>query len=146
MRQVCSDCQTVLVVDDEPLLRMTLVDLFEDAGFKVREASHAAEALTVLEASPEIRIVVTDIQMPGSMDGLKLAAYIRNAYPPIALIISSGAIEPDRSSLPPNAIFMPKPINGATLLQTIRSLVKRRDPIFTLTEMTALKSMWETPL
>lgn len=101
---------------------MMLVDLFEAAGYKVREAAHAAEALTLLEANPEIRIVVTDIQMPGSMDGLRLAAYIREAYPPIALIISSGAVEPEKASLPANAIFMPKPIDHAALLATVNEL------------------------
>lgn len=112
----------ILIVDDEPLLRMVLVDLFEDAGYKVREAAHAAEALTLLEASPDIRIVVTDIQMPGSMDGLRLAAYIHNAYPPIALIISSGAIEPEKSAMPDDAIFMPKPIDHRALLATVNGL------------------------
>lgn len=114
--------QHILVVDDEPLLRMVLVDLFEDAGFKVREAAHAAEALAILKAQPSIRIVITDIQMPGSMDGLRLASYIHDAYPPIALIVSSGAITP--VALPDDAIFMPKPIDYQLLLETVRSLAK----------------------
>ena len=68
-----ADRQHVLVVDDEPVLRMILVDLLEGEGYAVEEASNAAEALEVLQALPSIRIVVTDIQMPGSMDGLRLA-------------------------------------------------------------------------
>jgi CheY-like chemotaxis protein len=116
----------ILVVDDEPLLRMVLVDLFEDAGYLVREASDAAEAMTILQSSPAIRIVVTDIQMPGSMDGLRLAGYINDAYPPIALIVCSGAVPPDQSALPGNAVFMPKPVNQSQLLHIIRTLAASR--------------------
>lgn len=114
--------QHVLVVDDEPLLRMVLADLLEDAGFSVREAADAAEALDILKADSSFRIVVTDIQMPGSMDGLRLAQYIHDAYPPIALIICSGAVSPDRMALPRDAVFMPKPVDQALLLSTVRSM------------------------
>ncbi|MGE4322204.1 MAG: response regulator [Sphingobium sp.] len=112
----------ILVVDDEPLLRMVLVDLLEGEGYAVREASDAAEALALLKAEPAFRIVVTDIQMPGSMDGLRLAQYIHDAYPPIALIICSGAVSPDRTALPDQAVFMPKPVDRALLISTVRSM------------------------
>ncbi|PNU06004.1 response regulator [Novosphingobium guangzhouense] len=115
--------EEILVVDDEPLLRMVLVDLFEDAGFRVEEAGDAGEALELLKAHPSIRIVVTDIQMPGSMDGLRLANYIHDAYPPIALIVCSGAISPDGGALPQSAIFMPKPVDHAVLLRTVSKML-----------------------
>lgn len=114
--------ETILVVDDEPLLRMLLIDLFEDAGYCVAEAASAAAALAVLEATPSIRIVITDIQMPGSMDGLRLARYIHDAYPPIALIVASGAVMPRDDELPGGAIFISKPVNNGQLLQCVASL------------------------
>jgi two-component system, response regulator PdtaR len=118
---------SVLVVDDEPLLRLALVDLFEDAHYTVLEAGSAAEALDVLRVSPDVRVVVTDIQMPGSMDGLRLAQYIHDAYPPIALIVASGAVTPGEHELPVTAIFMPKPVNFAALLAQVEVLVARAD-------------------
>lgn len=114
----------ILVVDDEPLLRLVLVDLFEDAGFLVHEAESAADALTILKDHPAIRVVVTDIQMPGSMDGSGLARYIRDAYPPIALIISSGAVAPNETDLPVDAVFLPKPIDQRELLATVTRLLE----------------------
>ena len=114
-----ADRQHVLVVDDEPVLRMILVDLLEGEGYAVEEASNAAEALEVLQALPSIRIVVTDIQMPGSMDGLRLARYIRDAYPPIALIVSSGAVRPEQDELPDDAVFLSKPVDHRELLRVI---------------------------
>lgn len=114
----------ILVVDDEPLLRMVLIDLFEDAGFRVHEAKNAADALTILKSHPAIRVVVTDIQMPGAMDGSGLARYIRDAYPPIALIISSGAVAPHAADLPAGAVFLPKPIDQRELLATVTRLLE----------------------
>lgn len=114
-----ADRQHVLVVDDEPVLRMILVDLLEGEGYAVEEASNAAEALEVLQALPSIRIVVTDIQMPGSMDGLRLARYIRDAYPPIALIVSSGAVRSEQGALPDDAVFLSKPVDHRELLRVI---------------------------
>jgi two-component system, response regulator PdtaR len=117
------DPAAILVVDDEPLLRMVLVDAFEDDGYHVTEAASAAEALDVLKARPEIRVVITDIQMPGSMDGLRLARYIDDAYPPIALIVASGAVTPSATDLPGKAIFMQKPVDTRALLRLVGELV-----------------------
>jgi CheY-like chemotaxis protein len=80
----------VLVVEDEVLSRLHAVDLVEDAGYTAIEASNADEAIAILEARKDIRIVFTDIDMPGSMDGLKLAHAIRKRWPPIELILTSG--------------------------------------------------------
>ncbi len=118
-----ADRQHVLVVDDEPVLRMILVDLLEGEGYAVEEASNAAGALEVLQALPSIRIVVTDIQMPGSMDGLRLARYIRDAYPPIALIVSSGTVRPEQGALPDDAVFLSKPVDHRELLRVIEDRV-----------------------
>jgi CheY-like chemotaxis protein len=116
----------VLVVDDEPWLRMTLSDAFTDEGYSVAEAGNAAEALAILQAQRDIGVVITDIQMPGSMDGLRLARYIRDAYPPIALVVASGAVRPHLNELPADAIFLSKPIDIPQLLARIAELVAAR--------------------
>ncbi|MCD7111002.1 response regulator [Rhizobium sp. DKSPLA3] len=110
----------VLVVEDEPLLRMMAVDLIEEAGFTVVEASSADEAVHLLETRLDIRIVFTDIDMPGSMDGLKLAAAIRDRWPPIEIIITSGAVTNAAAQLPDRAVFFPKPYDHSRLITTLQ--------------------------
>src|SRR6202020_219537 len=100
----------VLVVEDEPIIRLGAVDLIESAGFEVIEARDADHAIEILNARRDIRIVVTDIEMPGSMDGLKLAAAIRDRWPPINIIITTGKVRP--LDIPANALFIPKPYMG----------------------------------
>ncbi|GBQ87455.1 response regulator [Asaia krungthepensis] len=102
---------TVLVVEDEPLQRMSLMDLVEEAGYDVAEASDADQALIVLESRPDIRIILADVDMPGSMDGLRLAATVRDRWPPIEIIVTSGRGIPQLSSIPARAMFLPKPLN-----------------------------------
>ena len=84
----------VLVVEDEFLLRLEAVDFLEEAGFVVHQASDADEAIALLELHVDIQVVFTDIHMPGSMDGLKLAHYVRGRWPPIKLFIASGLARP----------------------------------------------------
>ena len=99
----------VLVVEDEPLLRIAAADLFEDAGFDVLEAANADEAIKLLELRDDIRLVFTDIQMPGSLDGLKLAACVRDRWPPIEIIVTSGRVDRQDVHLPARSVFVPKP-------------------------------------
>jgi CheY-like chemotaxis protein len=109
----------LLVVEDEAITRLGLVDALEDAGFELLEASNADEAIAILETRNDIRIVLTDIEMPGSMNGLKLAAAIRGRWPPIELILLSGAVTP--KELP--AVFFPKPFQMANLIGAVRSFL-----------------------
>ncbi|GBR11716.1 response regulator [Asaia spathodeae] len=102
---------TVLVVEDEPLQRMSLMDLLEEAGYTVAEASDADQALIILESRPDIRIVLADVDMPGSMDGLRLAALVRDRWPPIEIIVTSGRGIPQLATIPARSIFLPKPLN-----------------------------------
>ena len=99
----------VLIVEDEFLLRMSAVAMIEDAGFEVLEAGDADEAITMLESRSDIRLVFTDIQMPGSMDGLKLAAAVKGRWPPIKIIATSGRHSIRDSDLPEGALFLSKP-------------------------------------
>jgi CheY-like chemotaxis protein len=114
----------VLVVEDEPLLRLMALDLVEEAGFEAVEARNADEAIRVLEARTDIHIVFTDVDMPGSMDGLKLAAAIRDRWPPIEIIITSGHVRLDDSSIPVNTVFFPKPYDHSEVTNTIRWMAK----------------------
>ena len=82
----------ILIVEDEFLLRMDSAEVIENAGFEVIQAANADEAIAILTARPDIHVVFTDIQMPGSMDGLKLARFVRNRWPPIKIVATSGLV------------------------------------------------------
>lgn len=97
------------MVEDEPLLRMAAADMVQDAGFEVVEAADATEAVRILESRPDIRIVFTDIDTPRGLDGMKLAAAIRDRWPPVEIILTSGHLAPPRAELPMRAMFFPKP-------------------------------------
>src|SRR5436190_230748 len=99
----------VLIVEDERLIRSTAVDMVEEAGFEAIEASDADEAIRILESRTDIRAVFTDVNMPGSMDGLKLARVVRNRWPPVALIVTSGRSNVPEPDLPEGGRFLPKP-------------------------------------
>jgi len=89
---------TLLVVEDELFLRLDLVDLATDAGFETIEAGSAAEAIAILEARTDIRAVFTDIRMPGEMDGIALAHFVRDCWPPTVIVICSAIAQSKRSS------------------------------------------------
>jgi CheY-like chemotaxis protein len=105
----------VLVVDDEALIRMDLVETLQERGFPTYEADNAAEAIAMLEKHTEIRVVFTDIQMPGQMDGVELAHYVRKRWPPTILIVCSGNRIPSEGSLPAACSFLSKPFDSGLL-------------------------------
>ncbi len=105
----------VLVVEDEVLVRYDLVSTLELAGYETHEASTAAEAIRILEQHEEIRVVFTDIQMPGDMDGLALARFVRERWPPTIIIVSSGRVQPRSEDMPENVPFLAKPYEERTL-------------------------------
>jgi two-component system, response regulator PdtaR len=101
--------QVVLVVEDEALIRMHAADMIRDLGFEVIEAADADQAVTLLESHSKISVVFSDIQMPGSMDGLRLVALVRKRWPPVALLVTSGQFRPQDGDLPENTHFLAKP-------------------------------------
>jgi len=115
--------RSILIVEDEALIRFDLIDFFEDAGFRVFEAADADEAIEILERERTIRVVLTDIQMPGSLDGLNLAHYVRDRFPPTALIVTSGALSPRQGDMPIDSFFVPKPMNTRNVLAQIERLI-----------------------
>ena len=112
----------VLVVEDEFLVRMNAVSLLEEAGFGVVEASSADDAIALLESRKDIRIVFTDINMPGSMDGLRLAHAIRNRWPPIELVLTPGLMRVPNEDMPERGLFLRKPYEPGELIRMVRSL------------------------
>jgi len=114
---------TVLVVEDEALIRWDIADYLRDAGLTVLEAVDADEAIRILETS-KVQVVFTDISMPGTMDGLRLASYIRDRWPPIKLIVASGHAILSDDDLPANSRFFRKPYRGAQVAQAIGELVR----------------------
>lgn len=114
--------RTILIVEDEALLRFDLVDFFEHAGWRVFEAEHADDAIAILNRHKEVRVVLTDVQMPGSMDGVKLAHFIRDRFPPTVLFVVSGNVRIPQHELPARTSFLPKPFDHHRLLRTLEAL------------------------
>ncbi|WP_420738095.1 response regulator [Bradyrhizobium japonicum] len=115
----------VLVVEDEMLLRMRAVDMVEDAGFTSIEAVDADEAVAILESRSDIALLFTDIQMPGSMDGLKLAHAVRERWPPIKIILASGQVKPASIDLPTDTRFFGKPLEAKVVVAQIQAMICR---------------------
>ena len=115
----------VLVVEDELLLRMDAVDMIAGAGFEAVEAANADQAIEILESRRDIIVVFTDIQMPGSMDGLKLARAIRGRWPPIKIVATSGRAIAEEIDLPEGGRFLPKPYHPLQVAGILRELTDR---------------------
>jgi CheY-like chemotaxis protein len=113
----------VLAVEDEPLILMLAVDMIADAGFEPIWAANADQAIAILESRDDIRIIFTDIHMPGSMDGLKLVQAVRGRWPPIKIIVTTSALSvADQGLMPKDATFIPKPYAFAQLANALRTL------------------------
>lgn len=109
----------VLVVEDEPIIRMNAVAMIEDAGYDVIEAANADDAILLLETRPDIRVVFSDIEMPGSMDGLKLIHAVRERWPPAVLILASGRVSPQAAEMPSDTVFLKKPYAEHDLIKAL---------------------------
>src|SRR5437764_14960503 len=100
--------KNVLVVEDEMVLRMRAVDIVEDAGFNAVEAVSADQALSILESRSDISLLFSDIQMPGTMDGLMLAQAVHQRWPSIKIILVSGQVKPADDDKPADSRFFGK--------------------------------------
>ena len=114
----------VLVVEDDTLLRMHAAEMIEEAGFKVLEAPNADEAIKLLETRLDIAVMFTDIDMPGSMNGLKLAHALANRWPPIRIVATSGHFQMRDGDLPAGGLFIAKPYLSHHIISTLRDLAK----------------------
>jgi CheY-like chemotaxis protein len=112
----------ILVVEDEPLIRMDVAEILRAAKFDILEAANADEAIKMLERYSDIRLIFTDIDMPGSMNGLKLVAAVRDRWPPVRIIATSGHFKVQAGDLPADALFISKPYQPAQIINAVRRL------------------------
>jgi len=113
----------VLVVEDEPLIRVMAAAMFENDGFEVLEAATADEAIHVLEMRKDMALVFTDVEMPGNMDGLRLMSVIRERWPPVKLIVTSGRFRVTDNQFPSDVAFFSKPYDPGKILSQARVLL-----------------------
>jgi two-component system, response regulator PdtaR len=104
-----TNAPSVLVVEDEPLIRMLVVDVLAERGLEVREASTAEEALAILAGQPEVKVLFTDLNMPGALDGLELARRVHQHWPDVELLLTSGRERIPKEEIPDAGTFIPKP-------------------------------------
>ncbi len=123
MSDISKDVAIVLVVEDEPLLRLAGIDLIEAAGYQAVAASDATEAVAILESRNDIRIVFTDVDMPRGVDGMRLAAIIRDRWPPIKVIVVSGHVEDPGDVIPAETVFFSKPYREEQIVEAIRQML-----------------------
>jgi CheY-like chemotaxis protein len=117
----------VLVVEDDAILRLHALDIVAEAGFTAIEAKNADEAIAILELRSDIALLFTDVNMPGSMDGLKLAHAVRNRWPPIKIVVVSGHVQLDQNELPSDARFFGKPFEVKTMIGELRQLIANKE-------------------
>ncbi|MBA9068803.1 CheY-like chemotaxis protein [Methylobacterium sp. RAS18] len=118
---------TVLVVEDDAVIRCAAIELIVEAGFTVREATNGNEAIRMLDQEQEaggmVCVVVTDIDMPLGIDGIKLAACIDRRWPRIGIVITSGKVRPSPGDIPTDGLFIRKPYTEECLVAAIRSVM-----------------------
>jgi two-component system, response regulator PdtaR len=114
---------TVLIVEDEFIIAIGAAELLQCAGYDTVEASNADEAVAVLESGRDIGVVFTDVRMPGSMDGLALAQCVRDRWPPIKIVVTSGHLAIKDGDLPAGGIFIAKPYTDGEVTKALEMLV-----------------------
>ena len=117
------DHPVVLLVEDEPLVRLTQVDILREAGFWVLEAEDADEAFETLRGRQDVNVVLTDVDMPGSINGFEFARLVAQGWPEVGVMVISGKAFPDAGDLPPSAVFVAKPVYPDTLVEHLKALL-----------------------
>ena len=119
MTSVLQNHKTVLVVEDEGLVRCDAAETLRDAGLRVVEAADAEEALALVAGRDDIAVLFTDIDMPGDMNGLELARRVRELHPAIHLLVTSGQITPTRAEMPDDGAFIAKPYSPESITRAV---------------------------
>jgi CheY-like chemotaxis protein len=114
---------TILVAEDNPLLRLNTLELLEEHGYTVVEAGNSEEALKVMESRNDVRLLFTDIQMPPGVDGLQLAREVHKRWPKVILVVTSGQVQPARAEIVDDGRFIQKPYRPKDLLDSIDDLI-----------------------
>jgi len=110
----------VLLVEDEPLVRIVNLEILHEAGFRVIDANDADEAFEILKRRSGIKAVLTDVDMPGSMNGLEFARLVAQGWPEVAVLVTSGKVQPSPQDLPPRSAFLPKPYMPGDLIEALQ--------------------------
>jgi CheY-like chemotaxis protein len=118
---------TLLIVEDEPLLRVLIMDILADHGFRVIEAGNAVEAIELLNAGADVQVILTDVRMPGAVDGIELARRVAHIRPEIKILIMSAWISPQAESVPEGARFIAKPYLPTALIAELEALLSDQD-------------------
>jgi len=118
---------TLLIVEDEPLLRVLIVDILVDHGYGVLEAGNANEAIELLNAGADVQVLLTDVRMPGALDGIELARRVAHIRPEIKILIMSAWIYPRADAVPEGARFIAKPYLPTALLGEIAELLAEHE-------------------
>jgi CheY-like chemotaxis protein len=113
----------VLIVEDDMILRMRSVDIVEDAGYTPVEAVDADEALGILQSRSDIALLFTDIQMPGSMDGLQLAHAVYERWPQLKIILVSGQLKLSSAEIPRDSRFFGKPLVSGQIITEMQDMI-----------------------
>lgn len=120
---------TILIVEDDQLLKLLTIDIVEEAGFATLEASNADEAIAILAAArSDIAMLLTDVNMPGSMDGLKLAHTVRARWPYIKIVVVSARGDISAADMPVDGRFFRKPYPTGVMISAIHSLMGAANP------------------
>lgn len=126
MGNALAERSVILIVEDDFFLRMDAVDILSHAGYAAIEAGDADEAIAILETRPDILVIFTDVQMPGSMDGLQLARFVRNRWPPIKIVGTSGLADLGEKDLPEGGCFVSKPYQAAEIVRAVGEVLEAR--------------------
>jgi two-component system, response regulator PdtaR len=122
-----ADHPTILVAEDDVLLRLSASELLAESGYTVVEADSAEEALKMMEARNDARLLFTDIQMPPGCDGLELARQVHKRWPNVLLVITLGQVQPTKAEIADHGRFIRKPYRAKELLGEIDELLKKDD-------------------
>jgi len=120
-----TNSSTILIVEDEMIVRLIGSDTLTDAGYEVMEAATADEALRILDEHGDVEVLFTDIRMPGSMDGLELARVVHARWPAMKILITSGDTFPTRSAIADDGHFLAKPYSTEVLRREVDKLLGR---------------------
>lgn len=123
MLDVHEAAPVILVVEDQDDLRLEACDLLQEAGFEALEAEDARAALAVMQERPDIRVLFTDVEMPGDIDGIHLAREVHERWPLVYLLVTSGKVAVREDDLPDDGRFVPKPYRASTLIAQVRNLI-----------------------
>jgi CheY-like chemotaxis protein len=120
-----SDPVVVLLVEDEPLVRILLSELLTESGYRLVEAANAQEALTILGAELDVRVMLTDVDMPSGPNGYELARLVHERWPEVGILVTSGRQWPTNGNLPRRATFLAKPMPSEVLVSYVKAVVER---------------------